>query len=331
MIVHGYHTELKETYDNAHFPVILLTPDLNVSYMNTEAKHSFGRFFKLPIWYSRYIEKDVLEKTRSLLEKGESVILTPPNVKEISMLLFQPISDNNGKTVYIRMSADIFGGLKQDYDSLKNFKNVYDTMYERIKGTVNTLQMSVESIKDDKKGLLSISYLKSINKKLSDLNGFIMNSEYIFELINKHNLKTDSIFNPIETVDKIIKTYPNAEITESIGNTSEIILEKAGFSYAIDLIMNYIYVLSPDGKIKLKTEEQHNHLVFVFETKLTVSKLPSPQLLGEFDLKMDILKRMSEKIGGNLLILNTGRKLKVLYSLKKLIRSEYSAVFRQGE
>jgi hypothetical protein len=75
---------------------------LEDSDLSAKSLYTSFRYFKNKEWYKEYLKKDAIRKITTSILAGENVIITPPEVKDFSFLLFQPVFGKNGKPELIR-------------------------------------------------------------------------------------------------------------------------------------------------------------------------------------------------------------------------------------
>lgn len=325
MIKSSHNSTYEEIYSNLSFPIIILSTDLSILYMNTEAKNTYGKYFKNPIWKSKIFNEGIIEEITALIEKGETVTVSPPQINEFTKMLFQPIIGSDGKISAVRLNVDLFKSGPHTFDSYEAF----NSMYDRTKGVLNTAQMAAEVLIDRAGRPDASKYASIIYDNMDKLGSNLKNSEYLFNLINRHNLKHETMFNPLELIQEIVDKTDGTKIKSVTDDNTQTLFDATAFEYAIDLIINYLKAISEGNEIKLESYEKESHFVFVFKTKRVLDIQTDKETLNHYQVNMEILKEQSEKLGGNLVQIIRGSKIKILYSIKKHLRSEYSMAFRQ--
>ncbi len=328
MIRSGF-TDILSYFEDASFPVILLKTDLTVEYTNRQANNKFGKYFKNKEWYKEYLNKESIRKITTSILAGENVIITPPEVKDFSFLLFQPIYGKNGKPELVRLNIEILADINRRFNkhspNTNLFRNIYEEMNLQLRNinlTVNELRRCV--IKDE-----GSKYIEILKSSCNTFKEFVVTYDYIYSLMKSYNINEVSFFSPKEVIDKLEKKIPALTTINLLSGHDSLICNPQFFINTLNAIIEHIRILTGAEKIELKAYEEKEHFIFVIQAKKDLSKKIIFNYIQQFYLDLDTFKTKAEELGGNLISIESPNRIKVLYSIRKHIRADFSSEFNQ--
>lgn len=328
---HSGYQELSSYFEDASFPVILLKTDLTVEYMNSEAENCFGKYFRKPKWEKYCFEPEVELQIKYSLAKGESVVISPPQIKDFSMMLFQPIFGSNGMPDLVRLNIEVFRDVCRQREVQSIDQSLFEYTNNELLESLHAMEMALRLIKKEDDQEINKPYFDIFENGINTVKSKALNYEYIYELMRKHDIATDTIFNPRIDIKRIMDDMPDVEYTDLLGDTSIIINNRTALEISFKAIISYVQILSGTMEVKVKAYESDPHFVFVFKAE----KNPDAffDMIEAMNQKtvMDIIKLRTEENGGNMIVANTEDSVKILYSIRKHLRSEYSMVFNQNQ
>ncbi len=330
MFKYGY-TELSSYFENASFPVMLLNTDLKIEYMNTEAENCFGKYLRKADWEKVYLEQDITRQVKHCLKKGETVVLTPPQVKDFSMILLQPILGKDGIPELVRMNIEVFCDIRRKYEQYNNNQGLFDYICNSMTNEIKTMELSLKILKNNDKNEENGMYYKLLENSINDFKHSFLNFEYLFEIIKRNDIAKGSVFNPRLDIQQIAESTDGVEYTDLIGKDSCIFYDRSALETAIKTIIQYTQTVAGTRSVKMKSYEKDPYFVFVFTAEKCEDNAKDNTSLNELSAAMDIIKLRAEENGGNLREINSEDQIKVMYSIKKHIRSEYSTIFNQDQ
>lgn len=329
-LLHCGYNELSY-FENASFPVILLRTDLTVEYMNLEAESAYGQYFRRPDWDKIYLERDTVRQIKHSLEKGESIVVTPPHVKDFGMLLFQPLAGKDGTPELIRLNVEIFSDFRRKLDTAQISRSLYEFVHNDTRDSMQSMEMAINILKNGDKKESDKPYFSLLENGLTDIKQNIMSFEYIYELMKRHDISKDTLFNPRTDIKQIAENIDGVEYTDLLSDTGMIVYNRESLDITFKTLIRRIQALTGNESVKMKAYEVEPHFVFVISAEKDPDKFSENDHAEELQTAMDIIRFRAEENGGNLIVTETEETVKILYSMRKHLRSEYSMIFNQNQ
>ncbi len=328
MIRSGF-TDILSYFEDASFPVILLKTDLTVEYTNRQANNKFGKYFKNKEWYKEYLKKDAIRKITSSILAGENVIITPPEVKDFSFLLFQPVFGKNGKPELIRLNIEILADINRKFKKHSPNTNLFRNLYEEMNLQLSNINLTINGLQRCINKDEGAKYIEILKSNCNIFKEFVITYDYIYSLMKSYNVNEVSLFNPKEVIEKLAVKNSALTIVNLLSGHDILICNPQFFINTLNAIIEHISILTGSAKIELKAYEEKEHFVFVFQAKKDLSKKIMFNYIQQFYLDLDTFKTKAKELGGNLITIEHPNRIKVLYSIRKHIRSDFSPEFNQ--
>ena len=147
--------------------------------------------------------------------------------------------------------------------------------------------------------------------------------------MKRHDVARDTVFNPGPVLEKITEHYSDVEFANMLSGRGEIVYNINSFVKAFELFINTAKLHSLDNKIHMKAYESGAHFVFVITAKANNEDKLEKVLADSYILKLESLKTIAKERDGNLIVLKNDNTIKIMFSIKKHLRSEYAMIFNQ--
>ncbi|MBQ7014832.1 MAG: hypothetical protein IJN12_01780 [Clostridia bacterium] len=328
MIRSGF-TDILSYFEDAAFPVILLKPDLTVEYMNRQADNKFGKYLRIKNWQSEYMHSATVRKITTSILAGENVIVSPPDVKEFSFLLFQPILGQSGKPELVRLNIEILADMHKKYRKNSPNINLFSNIYNETHRQLSTIEMSIEALrrsicKDG--GDVYLEMLKSSSEVFSKI---VMTYDYIYSLMKSYNINEETLFDPSEVVEKLAESNPKLSVINLLSGYDVLICNPQLFINTLKAIIEHITIFAEDSQIELKAYEEKEHFVFVLKANKDQTPKSHYNYIQQYYMNLEPFKEKAEELGGNLIKIENEAHIKIMYSLRKHFRMDSTVEFNQ--
>ncbi len=329
MIISGYKNILSY-FEDVSFPIILLRTDLSVEYMNTEAENNFGKYFRTPEWQKLYFERDIERQIKRSIEKGESVVVSPPHVKDFGLLIFQPLVNEDGKTELVRLNVEIFCDIRKKLESYGSNKSLFDNIYSEFRDNTQMMEMALKILKSENNSEKTKPYYQMLEKGMHEFKQSLMCFEYLFEIMKRHDIYNEKLSNPRLDIQETFENIDGVEYTDLLGDTGSLIYNQYKLKQTLTILVDLAKNLAGNEHINVKAYESDPYFVFIFDAKKDFRLAPEKRHLEELKILSDVIKQRTEENGGHLIVHEAQNSVKIMYSIKKHLRTEYSSIFNQN-
>jgi len=316
-------------FEGSSFPLILLKTDLTVEYINEQASNKFGKYFRNKTWYTEYMSNDSVCSIIKNILAGETVIVTPPDVKEFSSLMFQPVLGKNQKPEFVRLNIEILADSHKRYYRSSPNVNFFNSIYYELHNQLKIIEMSVNGIRKSRNENVCESYIEMLNSSKDVFKNFVTTFDYIYSLMRSYNLDETVLLNPCQIIAKIEQAYPYLTVINLISGRDVFICNPKFFIETLKAIIEYIGIITCVRDINLKAYENKEHFIFVFQANKDCSQKIDFNYIEQYYLDLSVFKNKAVALGGNLITIEKENYVKVLYSIRKHIRAEFTQEFNQ--
>ena len=322
-------TNIFSHFEEATFPIILLKTDLTVEYMNKQANSKFGKYLSNKLWHTEYLNDTIIHDVTQNVLAGKTVILTPPDIKEFSLLLFQPIFGEDRMTEYIRLSIEVLDDKNKQYKKVSPNTNLFNNMYTEIHNHLQLIEMSVDSIKKQAECSNDENFMKILNDGCDFFKTVVTTYDYIYSLMRNYNIDKAEIFKPEEIIENLKNEYYYLTAVNLINSKNTLICNTDFIAETLKAIVEHIKAVVGICDVNLKAYEEMDHFIFVFTANKSIDPKPSDNYIQQYYLDLGHFKNKAKESGGNLITIADEDNIKILYSIRKHVRADLSQEFNQ--
>lgn len=237
---------------------------------------------------------------------------------------------NDGKPELVRLNVELFCDLRRKLETAQINRNLYGYIHNEVSDSIQSMEMAVTLLKNQDKKESNKPYYQLLESGIKDFNQGLMNFEYICELLKRHDISQDSLFNPRFEIKQTVESIVGVEYTDLLGDTGMVIGNKRSLELTFKTLINYVQTFAENESVKVKAYEADPHFVFVISAEKQ-NKGFTADTKEELQAAIEIIKSKTEEQGGNLIVIDEKESVKMLYSMKKHLRSEYSMIFNQNQ